>query len=138
PGCNEFEITPNSSNQTGSMHATTPVNLTSNFSLLFKVKFGCPNPGGEGMAFVMKPGPWSLGGGSYGLRDQGLTTSLADEFDPLHNQTQINKWETAGDHISLVGGGTMDLAAAGCLPGLPLNPLSQFAGDVEACAYYLV
>ncbi|MEX1001550.1 MAG: gliding motility-associated C-terminal domain-containing protein [Crocinitomicaceae bacterium] len=138
--CNGFEITPGSSNQLGSMHATSTVDLTTNFSLLFKVKFGCDDFGGEGMAFVMQAGPWALGSGGYGLGYQGLSNALAVEFDTRDNQGsgQINNWDIGGDHISLMADGVIDHSSASCLTGLPLGPISTFTGDVEDCKTYLV
>ena len=138
--CNKFEITPASSNQTGSMHNTTQVDLTTNFSLLFEVKFGCDNFGGEGMAFVLQPGAWTLGTGNYGLGYQGLTNTIAIEFDTRDNQGsgQTTNWDIAGDHISLMANGVIDHSSASCLTGLPLDPISTLTGDVEDCQEHLV
>jgi gliding motility-associated-like protein len=139
-GCNDFEITPNSINQVGSVFGNTQIDLTTNFSLLWKVKFGCDNFGGEGMAFVFQPGPWSVGAGSYGLGYQGLTNTLAIEFDTRDNQGsgQIANWDIAGDHVSVMQNGVIDHSSADCLTGLPLDPISTLTGDVEDCAFHLV
>ncbi|MBD3638669.1 MAG: gliding motility-associated C-terminal domain-containing protein [Crocinitomicaceae bacterium] len=139
-GCNQFEITPNSTNQLGSMHANTQVDLTTNFSLLFEVKFGCDEFGGEGLAFVLQPGAWTLGNGDYELGYGGLTNTLAVEFDTRDNQAsgQTTNWDIAGDHISLMQNGNINHNSADCLTGLPLDPISTFTGDVEDCAYHLV
>lgn len=138
--CNEFTITPNANNQTGSMYSLTPVNLNSNFSLLFKVNFGCDGFGGEGMAFVLQPGVWSTGTGGFGLGYQGLTNTVAVEFDTRDNQGsgQTTNWDIAGDHISIMSGGTIDHSSAGCLSGLPLDPISTFTGEVEDCQDHIV
>ena len=68
-------------NQTGSMYSLVPVDLTTSFSLLFKVNFGCDDFGGEGMAFVLQPGVWATGSGGNGLGAQALTKPVAGEFD---------------------------------------------------------
>lgn len=139
-GCNQFEITPNSNTQTGSMHANTQVDLNTNFSLLFKVHFGSDEFGGEGMAFVFQPGAWTLGGGDYGLGYSGLANTLAVEFDTRDNQGsgQITNWDIAGDHISIMQNGVIDHSSADCLTGLPLDPISTLTGDVEDGQDHLV
>lgn len=139
-GCNEWEVTPDNINQVGSIYANTQVDLTTNFSLLWQVKFGCDNFGGEGLAFVFQPGAWNLGAGSYGLGFQGLANTLAVEFDTRDNQGsgQITNWDIAGDHISLMQNGAIDHSSADCLTGLPLDPISVFTGDVEDCEWHVV
>lgn len=139
-GCNQFEITPNSNTQTGSMHSLVPVDLTTNFSLLFKVKFGCDEFGGEGMAFMFQPGVWTLGTGDYNLGYGGLTNTLAVEFDTRDNQSsgQTTNFDIAGDHISLMSNGNINHNAPTCLTGLPLDPISTLTGDVEDCVEHLV
>lgn len=139
-GCNSFEITSNSINQVGSVHGNTAIDLNTNFSLLWKVKFGCDNFGGEGMAFVFQPAPWALGSGSFGLGYQGLTNALAVEFDTRDNQSsgQTTNWDIAGDHISIMQNGSIDHSSADCLTGLPLDPISTLTGDVEDCNWHLV
>ncbi|MCB9224463.1 MAG: gliding motility-associated C-terminal domain-containing protein [Crocinitomicaceae bacterium] len=138
--CNKFQITANTANKTGSMYCTTPVNLTTAFSLKFMVKFGCDNFGGEGMAFVFQPGAWTTGLGGYGMGYQGLTNTLAVEFDTRDNQAsgQITNWDIAGDHISLMRNGNIYHNTADCLTGLPLDPISTLTGDVEDCQQHLV
>lgn len=139
-GCNQFEITPNANTQTGSMYSNTQIDLTTNWSLLFEVTFGQDNFGGEGMAFVLQAGAWTTGAGDYGLGYQGLANTLAVEFDTRDNQGsgQINNWDIAGDHISLMQNGTIDHSSADCLTGLPLDPISTLTGDVEDGVSHLV
>lgn len=138
--CNKWQITPNSANQTGSMYATNQVDLTTAFSLSFMVKFGCDNFGGEGMAFVLQPGAWTTGTGGFGMGYQGLTNTIAVEFDTRDNQGsgQIPNWDIAGDHISLMSNGNIYHDSPTCLTGLPLGPISQLTGDVEDCQDHLV
>lgn len=133
PGCNEFQLTSTGTNQTGSLYSSSTVDLTTNFSLLFKVKFGDLNSGGEGMAFTFKSGAWALGTGGFGLGYQGLTNALTVEFDTRDNQAsgQTANWDIAGDHISLMRNGNINHSTADCLTGLPLAPISTFTGDVE-------
>ena len=139
-GCNQFEITPNGNNLTGSMHANTQVDLSTNFSLRFKVTFGSDNFGGEGMAFVFQPGAWTLGAGDFGMGFQGLANTLAVEFDTRDNQGsgQISNWDIAGDHISIMQNGSINHNSPDCLTGLPLDPISTLTGDVEDGDSHLV
>ena len=137
-GCNEFQITPNSTNQTGSMHSLVPVDLTTSFSMLFKVNFGCDDFGGEGIAFVLQPGVWATGSGAYGIGYQGLTNTIAVEFDTYNNNVAQGNWDIAGDHIAIMANGVIDHSTPSCLEGLPLDPISTFTGNVEDCEDHLV
>lgn len=137
-GCNEFQITPNSTNQTGSMYSLVPVDLTTSFSMLFKVNFGCDDFGGEGIAFVLQPGVWATGSGGFGLGYQGLTNTVAVEFDTYNNNIAQSNWDIAGDHISIMSNGVVNHNTASCLTGLPLDPISTFTGNVEDCQDHLV
>jgi gliding motility-associated-like protein len=137
-GCNEFEITPDNTNQTGSMHSLVPINLATSFSLLFKVNFGCDDSGGEGIAFVLQPGVWATGAGTFGMGYQGLTNTVAVEFDTKNNNIAESNYDIAGDHISIMSNGGASHNSPACLTGLPLDPISTFTGDVEDCEDHLV
>jgi len=137
-GCNEFEITPALNNQTGSMYSTTAVDLTTDFSLLFKVNFGCDGFGGEGMAFVLQPGAWATGSGAHGIGYQGLTNTVAIEFDTRDNQIAQNNFDIPGDHISIMSNGNINHNLPSCLTGLPLDPISTLSSDVEDCQDHMV
>lgn len=139
-GCSKYAITPNIATQTGSINGLVPLNLTTAFTLMYKVKFGCDDFGGEGMAFVMKSGAWATGTGGFGLGYQGLTNSIAVEFDTRDNQGsgQTTNFDIAGDHISLMANGNINHNLPSCLTGLPLDPISTFTGDVEDCQEHLV
>jgi hypothetical protein len=127
--CNKFEIHQTAQSDRFNV-CHNQVDLTTAFSLLFKVKFGCDNFGGEGMAFVFQPGAWTQGTGDFGLGYQGLANTLAVEFDTRDNQGsgQINNWDIAGDHISLMQNGNIDHSTTDCLTGLPLDPISTLTG----------
>ncbi|UKN03529.1 gliding motility-associated C-terminal domain-containing protein [Paracrocinitomix mangrovi] len=141
PGCNEFTITSNTPNQTGGMYGTTQLNLTTAWSLKFSVNFGCDNFGGEGMAFVLQPGAWTLGTGGFGLGYQGLTNTLAVEFDTRDNQAsgQTTNWDVPYDHIALMGNGIINhndpvntaLTGVSTIDPTPAN-------DVEDCQNHII
>jgi gliding motility-associated-like protein len=137
-GCNEFQITAASDNQTGSMYSTTPINLNADFSLLFKVNFGCDGFGGEGMAFVLQPGVWATGSGAHGIGYQGLTNTVAIEFDTRDNQIAQNNFDIPGDHISIMSNGNINHNLPSCLTGLPLDPISTLVSDVEDCQDHMI
>lgn len=139
--CNEFELTANASALNGSFYNSTPVNLTSSFSLLFSVKFGCENSGGEGLSFIMQTGPWSTGSGGYGLGYQGMPgNSISVEFDTRDNEAsgEISNSDGPADHISLMTNGSIDHGSANCITGLPLTNISSISADVEDCEFHLV
>ncbi len=141
-GCNCFEVTPNSTTQSGSFNNTTDVDLTSNFSLLFNVNFGCDNFGGEGMAFVFQASGWSLGGPnpwSLGFEGIGANT-MAVEFDTRDNQTpgQVANWDIGADHVAIQKNGSITHNPAS--PDMLVSPVSISAtsSNVEDCANHLI
>lgn len=106
--CNCFDLTDNVVHQNGSFNQTISHDLTTPFNLKFTVNFGCDGTGGEGIAFVMKNGAWTLGGGGYGLGYESIAGNvLALEFDTRDNQAsgEIDNWDVPGDHISLQDNG---------------------------------
>jgi len=111
-GCNCFEISNEATpNTVGSFYNNTPIDLSVDFKLKFIANFGCDNFGGEGMAFLLQSGTWNVGNGGFGLGYQGVTNSLAVEFDTRDNN--LSGEYTAGndpvsDHVSIQSNGNIN------------------------------
>jgi len=115
--CPCTQLTPDAASKNGSVHNATTVDLSTTFTLDFEVNFGNDDAGGEGMAFVMKSGAWSLGSGGYGLGYEGIAGNvLTVEFDTRDNHTplEVVNFDVVSDHISLQDNGDIN--------NLPANP----------------
>jgi gliding motility-associated-like protein len=106
-----YQLTPNLSDQIGSLWSANQLDLSSPFNIEFKILFGNNDAGGDGVCFVFQNnGGNSLpGGGGGGLGYQGgsFTQSLAVEFDTYANLggtvNDINE-----DHIAIISNGIVD------------------------------
>lgn len=136
--CNCFEIsnaaTPNT---VGSFYNNTPIDLSTDLNLKFVVNFGCDNFGGEGMAFLMQSGPWTVGNAGLGLGYQGVANSLAIEFDTRDNFTSGEYpagLDTPPDHVSIQSNGVIDHNPANYLGTAgPVNIIATGTNDAEDC-----
>ena len=138
--CGKYKVTPDLPNMIGSFYEATPINLTSDFTKLFSVNFGCDNSGGSGLVFVMKTGPWVVGTGGAGMGYQGMAgNSLAVEFDTRDDNMALANWDIAADHIGLFKSGSInhDIANPNNLSGIATNIKPGFT-NVEDCQTHLV
>jgi len=141
--CNCFELSNEANpNTVGSFHSTTTLDLSVDFNLKFKVNFGCDNFGGEGMAFLLQSGPWTVGNGGLGLGYQGVNNSLAIEFDTRDNFTSgeyVAGADTPPDHVSIQKNGVIDHTSTNILgPDSPVNIISTGSNDAEDCEDHTV
>lgn len=136
--CGQWTVTPDLPNQAGSVYDGAGVDLDFDFNLSFNVNFGCDNLGASGLCFVMKTGPWAVGGGGYGMGYQGMAgNSMAVEFDTYDNGGAI--WDIGADHIALMAGGNVDHNVGNPLnlSGVPTNIKPGYT-NVEDCQFHLV
>ena len=136
--CNCFEISNDASpNTVGSFYNNTAIDLSTDFKLKFTVNFGCDNFGGEGMAFLLKSGPWTVGTGGFGLGYQGVTNSLAVEFDTRDNNLSgeyTTGADTPPDHVSIQSNGVIGHNTVNNLSTtVPVNIISTGTNDAEDC-----
>lgn len=138
--CNQFQVTPDNTNQAGSFHKNASIDLSSSFSLLFNVNFGCDNLGANGLVFVMRTGPWSVGIGGPGMGYQNMIgNTLAVEFDTYNDNGTLSNWDISADHMGLFTNGSInhDVANTSNLSGAAVNIIPGNA-DVEDCQFHLV
>jgi gliding motility-associated-like protein len=139
--CNCYEITPNSPNQVGGFHETATIDLTNPFDYIFTVNFGCDNTGGEGVAFVLQSGAWTLGSNGAGIGYQGIANSLAIEFDTRDNQAAGENMfgDNSADHVAIQANGSIDHLSANNLLGFgTLYNINPASSEVENCQDHLI
>lgn len=109
PQCNAavttYQLTPDLANQSGQIWNTTPINLTTRFDLQFEIFMGYKayNTGADGMAFVIQTLSNNAGSGGGGLGYEGITPSIAIEFD-----TYENGWDPIYCHTAIEKNGDID------------------------------
>ncbi|WP_084274250.1 lectin-like domain-containing protein [Crocinitomix catalasitica] len=111
PTCNCFQLTDDVADELGSFNKNATINLNDPHQLKFSVNFGCEPTGGEGLAFLLKGGAWTVGTGGFGLGYDGIAGNvLAVEFDTRDNDAsgEIVNFDISGDHISLQDNGDSD------------------------------
>jgi gliding motility-associated-like protein len=135
--CNCFELTNSGATNTiGSFNQNLSIDLNNSFNYKFTVNFGCDNNGGEGIAFVLQTGPWSIGNNSYGLGYEGLSNSLAIEFDTRDSQSNGDYpagLDIPADHISIQTNGVIDHNSANNLGPFPTPNIKPGVANIEDC-----
>ncbi|MCP4522542.1 MAG: T9SS type B sorting domain-containing protein [Cytophagales bacterium] len=102
-GNNEYQITPDRTNQVGSMWYSTKADLNNSFSVDAEFNFGFRDDGGDGMTFSLQPNSTTVGTIGQGLGMEGVNPSLIVEFD-----THKNGRDPDYDHIALQRNGDPD------------------------------
>lgn len=120
--------------QGGSVWYLNQVNINQAFDLYFRIFLGCRDEtGADGMAFVLQQVSTSVGTGGGGLGYQGITPSLAVEFDTWQN-TEVG--DPSFDHMAIMRNGVTDHTISSNLAG----PVTMLPGapNVEDCQWHLV
>jgi len=140
--CGCYEITNNNTSQVGGIHEVTTINLNNPFDYFFTVNFGCDNTGGEGMAFVLQSGAWSLGNSGAGLGYEGVNNSVAIEFDTRDNQAagENTLGDNVVDHIAIQANGDIDHLSntANLLGSGTLFNINPSYSNIEDCEDHLI
>ncbi|HIP36973.1 MAG TPA: T9SS type B sorting domain-containing protein [Crocinitomix sp.] len=139
--CGCYALTNNNTNQVGGIHNGTTIDLNNPFDFYFTVNFGCDNNGGEGMAFVLQTGPWTLGNSGAGIGYEGINNSIAIEFDTRDNQASNENLfgDNGVDHITIQANGSLDHLSSNNLLGVgTLYNINPSYSNVEDCNDHLV
>lgn len=92
-------LTPDAANQAGQAWSKKVIDLRQDFIQTFDIYLGTKESGGDGFAFVLRGmTSQTVGIGGQGLGYQGITPSLAFEFDTYYNSTA---GDIANDHFAL-------------------------------------
>uniref|UniRef100_UPI003A905F1D L-type lectin-domain containing protein n=1 Tax=Flavobacterium beibuense TaxID=657326 RepID=UPI003A905F1D len=107
-GC--YRITNNAQSNSGAVWYNNPIDLTSDFDIVFNAYFGANSFGADGIAFVMKTSSTPLIGnigGGLGYRNFPESNTLAVEFDTYSNSgTMIG--DPSFDHVALQTNGNVN------------------------------
>ena len=95
-------LTENENNQNGSIWSQNEISLNNDFRVKANLNFGSNDAGADGIAFVLQPLSNDQGSIGGGIGYQGITPSLAIEFDTYYNGGYD---PYTNDHIALVSNG---------------------------------
>lgn len=117
-GSDCFLLTPALTTQAGSVWSQNKVDLSFDFEVQATLNFGTLNGNGaDGIAFVFQPLCTGLGSSGGGLGYEGITPSLAVEYDTWTNS---NVGDPFDDHISVQQNGSVVHQPPFALTGLAL------------------
>ncbi len=124
--CNEYRLTEDQNNQSGTVWNKDSIDLTKPFDLSFCAFWGCDDGGADGIAFVLQPVDTNVGTGGGGLGYDGISPSFACEFD-----TYENGYDPSEDHVAIQQDGEPDHSTGKNLAG-PV-PALVGGGNIENC-----
>jgi len=118
PTC--FRLNPDAQSQIGYVWLTNRIDLDQPFEISCQVFLGFNDGGADGVSIILQNmGTMATGVGAGGIGYQGMSPSLAIEFD-----TFVNGWDApanGNDHIAVMANGIQD----------HLNPAGNLAGPVD-------
>lgn len=129
-GVKTYQLTPSLGSQAGEIWDSTQADLSKPFVVQFEIFLGTSpySVGADGMAFVMQQqGLTATGSQGGGLGYQGLTPSLAVEFD-----TYQNGWDPAYCHTAIEKNGDIDhtdLSGNNLAGPVQLSPTNPYLPD---------
>lgn len=101
-GC--YQLTPNASGQSGNIFSQTPIDLTQPFNLHARMNFGNKDASGaDGIVFILHTSNTVVGDGGGGIGYEGITPSIAIEYDDYQNS---DRFDPAADHIAVISMGS--------------------------------
>lgn len=129
--CKCYQLTPNLSNQVGSVWNINLIDLNQPFDFSFDVFLGCNNSsqwvGADGIAFGLQALNTNIGAAGGGMGLGGISPSLGVFIDTWQNPSQN---DPLNDHISINSNGDYFHNSPNNLAG-PYD-----LGDIEDCAYH--
>lgn len=130
-GGNCYQLTPDASGLAASMFSQNTIDLTQPFNLDATLFFGCKDANGaDGIVFIFATSNTALGTGGGGIGYQGITPSLAIEYDDYFNSS-FN--DPPNDHVAVISMGNVDHGQATNLAG-PTN-LSNIEDCMDHCFF---
>ncbi|MFT7588742.1 MAG: gliding motility-associated-like protein [Limisphaerales bacterium] len=129
-----FQLTPAAAWRTGSVYHPTLIDLRKPFAIRTSLYFGSlDGTGADGMAFLLQPISTAVGSSGGGMGYQGISPSLAVEFDTYENTSFL---DPITDHVSFQQNGILDHTGASALT-TPVD-ISALSGNVEDAAFHSV
>lgn len=121
-----YQITPDAGSLAGSIFSQNPIDLTQPFAEDATFFFGCKDGNGaDGIVFILATTNTALGGGGGGIGYQGITPSIAIEYDDYFNG---EFGDPAADHMAVISMGSIDHT----LPSNLAGPIDL--PNIEDCA----
>ena len=121
-----YQLTPDVSGQAGSIFSQNTIDLTQPFYEEATFFFGCKDANGaDGIVFILATSNTALGNGGGGLGYEGITPSIAIEYDDYFNS---NYGDPTSDHMAIVSMGSPNHNLTTNLEG-PIN-----LSNIEDCA----
>ena len=123
-----FRLTPSQTGQAGAAWFGNPIDLDTSFVIDFDANFGNRNANGaDGIALLFKSNATAvIGGTGQGIGYQGISPSVAVEFDTWQNG---NLSDPAYDHVAITKNGSPYHTGANSLAG-PVQA-SASSGNIE-------
>ncbi len=116
-----FQITPAVNNHAGSVWSQNKISLANDFEVRADLNFGNQDfNGADGIAFVFQPLCTGVGGVGGGIGYDGISPSLAVEYDTYQNAAENN--DPIQDHIALQQNGVLLHTPPFMLAGVSLLP----------------
>lgn len=124
-----YQLTPDSPAQAGSFFSQNPIDLTQPFYEEATFSFGCKDANGaDGIVFILATTNTALGVGGGGLGYEGITPSIAIEFDDYFNGSY---GDPTSDHMAVVSMGSVNHGASTSLVA-PIN-LTNIEDCMDHC-----
>ena len=121
-----YQLTPDASSLAGSIFSENTIDLTQPFSDDATFFFGCKDANGaDGIVFILATSNTALGGGGGGLGYEGITPSIAVEYDYYFNG---NFGDPSADHMAVISMGSVDHTLPSNLVGPTTIP------NIEDCS----
>lgn len=128
-GASCYTLTRDRRSRVGSIWYEDFVSLENDFIVKFDMNLGCRDQSGaDGIAFVLQPISTTIGILGGGIGYQGISPSIAAEFDTWQNN---NFNDPAYDHLAIIQDGEINHASVFNLAG-PVGIIPS-AGNVEDC-----
>ncbi len=97
--CHCYTLTPDVTNQSGSVWNNFKIDLTNSFDFYFDINLGCRDAdGADGMVFMLQPISTSIGSVGGGLGFSGISPSVGVTLDTWQNNEDN---DPAFDHIAI-------------------------------------
>jgi hypothetical protein len=131
--CNCYQLTPDLSNQAGSVWNKNLISLDQSFNFIFNVFLGCKDPeGGDGIAFVLQPHSNQLAVTNQGIGFEHIMPSVGILINTWQNP---DNHDPSFDHIGIYKNG--DLVNGNI--NMPAGPAQAIAdnSNIEDCQWHL-
>lgn len=123
---NCYQITPDVGGQAGTVFSQNTINLNQPFTLEAVMHFGCKDANGaDGIVFMFATSNMVVGGGGGFIGYQGITPSIAIEYDDYQNG---GEGDPVDDHMAIISMGSVNHNASTNLVGPVTLP------NIEDCA----